>query len=57
MTEGTARAAAGLRGHIRAIDATVTEPALRRPGPVAMLMQDLDDVFRLCCSQIGLIGL
>lgn len=61
MTEQAARAAAGLlkevglHGHKYAIDATVAELALRRPGPVAMLTSDVDDMAKLCGIRVRLI--
>ncbi|WP_327235659.1 DNA-binding protein [Streptomyces sp. NBC_01317] len=63
VTEQTAKEAArllkvaGLHGHKYAIDATVTEAALRQPGPVVLLTSDIDDMARLCGKQIGLISL
>ncbi len=63
VTEQTARAAAGLlkeaglHGHTYAIDVTVAELALRRPGPVAMLTSDVDDMAKLCGSRVRLIAL
>jgi hypothetical protein len=48
---------AGLHGHQYALDATVAEAALRRPGPVAILTSNLDDMARLCGVKVGLIGL
>jgi predicted nucleic acid-binding protein len=63
VTEQTAKEAAkllkaaGLHGHKYAIDATVAEAALRQPGPVVLLTSDIDDMARLCGSQIGLISL
>lgn len=64
VTEQTAKEAAarllkaaGLHGHKYAIDATVAEVALRQPGPVVVLTSDIDDMARLCGSQIGLISL
>lgn len=49
--------AAGLHSHEYAIDATVAEAALRRPGPVAMLTSDVDDMARLCGDRVRLIGI
>lgn len=63
VTEDAAKAsaellkAAGLHGHKYAIDATVAEMALRRPGPVAILTSDLDDMARLCGDRVRLIGI
>jgi hypothetical protein len=48
---------AGLHGHKYATDATVAETALRRPGPVAILTSDTDDMSKLCGRQVTLIGL
>ena len=49
--------AAGLHGHEYAIDATVAETALRRPGPVVILTSDVDDMPPLCGRQVGLLAL
>lgn len=63
VTEDTAKAsaellrAAGLHGHKHAIDATVAEVALRKPGPVAVLTADVDDMARLCGGRVRLIGI
>ncbi|MCP9987294.1 DNA-binding protein [Streptomyces sudanensis] len=63
VTEQAARAAAGLlkeaglHGHEYAIDATVAELALRRPGPAAMLTSDIDDMAKLCGGRVRLIAL
>ncbi|RAJ37525.1 hypothetical protein K353_04439 [Kitasatospora sp. SolWspMP-SS2h] len=63
VTEHAARASAellgpaGLHGHKYAIDATVAETALRRPGPVALLTSDVDDMAKLCGSRIRLIAI
>ncbi|MED7950663.1 DNA-binding protein [Streptomyces sp. BE303] len=63
VTDQTARASArllkqaGLHGHEYAIDATVTEMALRQPGPVAMLTSDVDDTARLCGPRVRLIAI
>ncbi|MEU3204679.1 DNA-binding protein [Streptomyces cyaneofuscatus] len=63
VTEQAARAAAGLlkeaglHGHTYAIDGTVAELALRRPGPVAVLTSDIDDMAELCGSHVRLIAL
>lgn len=63
VTEDTAKAsaellrAAGLHGHKHAIDATVAEVALRKPGPVAVLTSDVDDMARLCGGRVRLIGI
>ncbi|MGW0810711.1 DNA-binding protein [Nonomuraea sp. NPDC002799] len=63
VTEQAAKAAAhllktaGLHGHQYAIDATVAEMALRRPGPVAMLTSDVADMARLCGHRVRLIGI
>ncbi|MFD7699825.1 DNA-binding protein [Streptomyces caelestis] len=62
VTEQAAKAAAelleaaGLHGHEYAIDATVAEMALRRPGPVVVLTSDIDDMSRLCGDRIRLVG-
>ncbi|MFG2696679.1 DNA-binding protein [Kitasatospora sp. NPDC048407] len=48
---------AGLHGHKYAIDATVAEMALRKPGPVAVLTSDIDDMAKLCGSQVRLIAI
>ncbi|WP_149552981.1 DNA-binding protein [Streptomyces marokkonensis] len=62
VTEQAAKAsaeplkAAGLHGHEYAIDATVAGTALRRPGPVAVLTSDVDDMSRLCGDRVRLIG-
>jgi predicted nucleic acid-binding protein len=62
VTEQSAKAAAellkaaGLHGHKYAIDATVAEMALRRPGPVVILTSDVDDMSRLCGDRIRLVG-
>lgn len=45
---------AGLHGHKHAVDATVAETALRRPGPVGMTTSDLDDTAGLCGDRIRL---
>lgn len=34
-----------------------TKVALRRPGPVAMLTSDVDDMARLCGDRVRLIGI
>ncbi|ELP70947.1 DNA-binding protein [Streptomyces turgidiscabies] len=47
----------GLHGHKYAIDATVAETALRRPGPAAILTSDVDGMTRLCGSKVRIIGL
>ncbi|MFE0421304.1 DNA-binding protein [Streptomyces sp. NPDC058953] len=63
VTEQAARAAAGLlkeaglHGHKYAIDATVAELALRRPGPVVMLTSDVDDMAKLCGNRVRLIAI
>lgn len=63
VTEDAAKAsaellkAAGLHGHKYAIDATVAEMALRRPGPVAILTSEVDDMARLCGDRVRLIGI
>ncbi|WP_432124694.1 DNA-binding protein [Streptomyces sp. C10-9-1] len=63
VTEQAAEAAAGLlkeadlHGHTCAIDATVAELALRRPGPVAMLTSDIDDMARLYGNRVRLIAI
>ncbi|MBT2451190.1 DNA-binding protein [Streptomyces sp. ISL-43] len=63
VTEQAARASAellkqaSLHGHKYAIDATVAEMALRRPGPVAMLTSDVDDMAKLCGSRVRLIAI
>ncbi|MFJ3436251.1 DNA-binding protein [Streptomyces cyaneofuscatus] len=63
VTEQTAKAAAkllqgvGLHGHKDAIDATITEVALRQPKPVALLTSDSDDMAKLCGSQVRIIPL
>ncbi|MEU9113611.1 DNA-binding protein [Streptomyces sp. NPDC048483] len=63
VTEAAAKAAAqllkatGLHGHTYAIDATVAEAALRRPGPAAILTSDVDDMTRLCGGKVRMIGL
>ncbi|MFJ4983924.1 DNA-binding protein [Streptomyces sp. NPDC088732] len=62
VTESSARAAAGLlkaaglHGHTYAIDATVAETALRRPGPVAILTSDVDGMARLCGDRVRLVA-
>ncbi|MFJ4844258.1 DNA-binding protein [Streptomyces sp. NPDC088733] len=62
VTESSASAAAGLlkaaglHGHTYAIDATVAETALRRPGPVAILTSDVDDMARLCGDRVRLVA-
>jgi hypothetical protein len=38
----------GLHGHKYAIDAVVAATALARPGPVAVLTSDVDDLRRFC---------
>ncbi len=63
VTEQAARAAAGLlkeaglHSHKYTIDATVAEPALRQPGPVAVPTSDVDDMAKLCGSRVRLIAL
>ncbi|WP_234323059.1 hypothetical protein [Streptomyces bikiniensis] len=63
VTEQTVRAAtglleeAGLHGHKHAIDATVAELALRRPGPVAVLTSDVDDMAKLRGNRVRLIAI
>jgi hypothetical protein len=56
IAEGAAKLlkTAGLHGHKYA---TVAETALRRPGPVAILTSDTDDMSKLCGRQVTLIGL
>jgi hypothetical protein len=62
VTEATAKTAAellkaaGLHGHKYAVDATVAETD-RRPGPVALLTSDVDDVTRLCGDRVRVIGI
>ncbi|WP_097866459.1 DNA-binding protein [Streptomyces sp. rh34] len=61
ITEQAAKAAAellkgaGLHGHTYAIDATVTEVALRQPRPVALLTSDSADMTKLRGNQIRII--
>ncbi|MGI5339071.1 DNA-binding protein [Streptomyces sp. CA-181903] len=63
VIESAARASAellkgaGLHGHENAVDATVAEVALRRPGPVALLTSDVDEMARLCGDRVRIIGL
>ncbi|GAA3488555.1 DNA-binding protein [Streptomyces cremeus] len=63
VTEQAAKAAAellketGLHGHKYAIDATVTEVALRQPGPVALLTSDVDDMTKLCGGRVRIVSL
>ena len=63
VTEEAAKSAAGLlkrtglHGHKYAIDATVAEMALRRPGRVALLTSDADDMVKLCGGDVHVIGL
>jgi hypothetical protein len=48
--------AAGLHGHEYAIGVTVAEMAPHRPGPLAVLTPDVDDMARLCGGHVRLIG-
>lgn len=63
VTEQAAKAAAellksaGLDGHTYAIDATVTDAALRQPSPVAILTSDTDDMAKLCNDRVRLTAL
>jgi predicted nucleic acid-binding protein len=41
----------GLHGHKYAIDAVVAATALRRPGQVAVLTSDTDDLRRFCADE------
>ncbi|GGR60311.1 hypothetical protein GCM10010282_61540 [Streptomyces roseolus] len=40
-----------------AIVVTVAELALRRPGPVAMIASEVDDMTELCGNRVRLIGI
>jgi hypothetical protein len=61
VTEQAARSAvklleeAGLHGHKYAIDATVAELALRRPGPVAMLTSDVEHMAKPCGKRVKVV--
>lgn len=63
VTEEAAKGAArllksvGLHGHKYAIDATVAETALRRPGPTVMLTSDPEDMKALCGSRVRVVGI
>lgn len=41
----------GLHGHKYATDAVVAATALHRPGPVAVLTSDVDDLRRFCADE------
>ncbi|MFE0461979.1 type II toxin-antitoxin system VapC family toxin [Kitasatospora sp. NPDC058965] len=41
----------GLHGHKYAIDAVVAATAMSRPGAVAVLTSDTDDLLRLCADE------
>lgn len=47
---------AGLHGHKYAIDAAVTEMALRQRRPVVMLTSDIDDMTKLCGDRVRLVA-
>ncbi|MGP3919263.1 DNA-binding protein [Nonomuraea sp. 10N515B] len=47
---------AGLHGHKYAIDAAVSEAALRQQRPVVMLTSDVDDMTKLCGERVRLVS-
>lgn len=48
---------AGLHGQKYAIDAPVTEVALRQPKPAAIVTSDSDDMTKLCGNQVRIVPL
>src|SRR6478736_5096320 len=46
----------GLHGHRYAVDAVVTDLALRQQRPVVMLTSDLDDMAKLCGDRVRLVA-
>lgn len=63
VTEQAAKAAAellkgaGVDGHKCAMDATVSEVALRQPKPVTLLASESDEMPKLCGNQVRIIPL
>ncbi|MFI8261439.1 DNA-binding protein [Streptomyces sp. NPDC085665] len=47
---------AGLHGHKYAIDAAVTEAALRQRRPVVLLTSDVDDMTKLCGGRVHIVA-